>query len=239
MQLEKELNSRGIPVKCVIVTTQTEELTLQINRYQIANYRATGFSPWEACHLFSGAVINKGTETPIKAYFYNGKVPIISMNEIKDPCFNTPMSILIKDVASKMNKAVFNLKAPDEKIEALRTEIDSEMENKDVGPFWKILELGYTNNPNAVQPLKKYAQVGDEFSKSCALSAIGILSPHGQLEFLKQRLSEGGYNERYMAIKALGDIGTPEAMQVIQDMKNEQAYTNEGGLKSCVDLYAP
>ena len=39
--------------------------------------------------------------------------------------------------------------------------------------------------------------------------------------------------------KQVGDIGTPEALQVIRDIRKDKAYEGEGGLKYCVDLYAP
>jgi hypothetical protein len=237
--LERELNSRKIPVKCVVGKTAPEGLTLLISRYQIANARATGFSPWESFHIFSGTIINNGQEKTIKAYFYNGKVPVWSMGELEEPCFNIPISIIIKDVASKINQVVFNLHAPDGKVNRLAEEINSDIGGKNYSNFWKVLELGYTNNPQAMEPLKTYAQTGDEFFKSCALAAMGTLGADGQMEFLKQRYREGWYNDRYMAIKAIGDIGTPEALQFVQSLKKEPVYGKEGGLKYCVDLYAP
>jgi HEAT repeat protein len=79
----------------------------------------------------------------------------------------------------------------------------------------------------------------DELFKSCALTAIGNLGAENQFEFLKERFKSGGYNDRYMAVKAIGDIGTPEALQFVRDQKNTDVYQGEGGLKSCVDLYTP
>jgi len=243
-QLQRELNSRGIPVKCVVGKTATEGLVLLIHRYQIVNIRATGFSPWEACHIFCGTVVMDKQEKAIKAYFYNGKTPMWDMKEVEEPCFTIPVSIIIKDVASKINRAVFNLRASDGKVDALTAQIDTEIgkdkKNPYDRPFWQVLELGYTNNPKATEPLKKYTQDNDEFFKSCALSSIGTLGADGQLEFLiHQYRAAGGYNDKYMAAKSIGDLGTPEALQVLQDMKKDKAYTNEGGLKYCVDLYVP
>jgi hypothetical protein len=243
-QLETELISRGIPAKCVVGKTATEGLVLLINKYQIVNVRATGFSPWEACHVFYGTIVMDKQEKAIKTYFYNGKTPVWDMKEVEEPCFTIPVSIIIKDVASKINRAVFNLRASDGKIDELTAQIDAEIgkdkKNPYDRPFWKVLELGYTNNLKATEPLKKYTQDSDEFFKSCALSAIGTLGAEGQLEYLIQQYSgAGGYNDKYMAAKAIGDIGTPAALQVLQDMKKDKAYTSESGLKYCVDLYAP
>jgi hypothetical protein len=238
-QLDKELMSRKIPVKCVVGKTAADALTLEVIKYQIINRRATGFSPWEAMHIFYGNIIKEGQKTPIKAFFYNGKMPVWSMNEIEDPCFNIPISIIIKDIASKINRVVFNYSAPDVKIDRLTAEINSEIGKTDEGPFWKVLELGYSNNPKAMEPLKKYSQQGYEFFKSCALSSIGTLGAEGQLEFLKQRYSAGGYNDRYMALKAIGDIGTSKALQFIEAIKKDATYDREAGIKYCVELYAP
>jgi hypothetical protein len=237
--LEKEFISRKVPMKCVVGNTAADGLTLEIIRYQIINRRATGFSPWEAMHVFEGILMGDGRKSSIKAYFYNGKMPVWTMSEIEDPCFNIPISIIIKDVASKINQAVFNYSAPDEKVDRLSAEIESQRDKDGNPPFWKILELGYTNNQKAMEPLKKYAQQGYEFIKSCALSAIGVLGANGQFEFLKQRYTEGGYNDRYLAIKAIGDIGSPEAIQFIREIRKMSAYENEWGVKCCVDLYAP
>ena len=239
INLEKELNRRGIPVRCVVGSGGGEGVSVEVNRYQIINYRATGFSPWEACHVFAGVIGHGEKRTGIKAYFYNGKVPVWSMDEIEEPCFNIPTSILIKDVASKINKAVFNLRSSDEKVQQLAAEIDADLAQKpEIGPLWKVLELAYTNNQNAMPLLKQYAVQGDELFKSSALSAIGILGPETQFDFLKQRYAETFYNEKYMAAKAIGDIGSEEALAFVRTIKNESIYESEGGLKSVVDLYA-
>jgi hypothetical protein len=239
--LEKELASRKIPVKCVVGKTAADELTLEIFRYQIINRRATGFSPWEAMHIFSGNIVKEGKKTPIKTFFYGGKTPVWSMDELEEPCFNIPISIIIKDVASKINRVVFNYAAPDEKIDRLNIEISSEIGKTVEGPFWQVLELGYTNNPKAIEPLKRYSQQGEEFFRSCALSSIGTVGGEDQLEFLKQRYygSMGSFNDRYMAVKAIGDIGNNEALEFLREIRKDSAYIKESGLKSCVDLYAP
>jgi hypothetical protein len=213
---------------------------LKVEKYQILNFRASGFSPWEACHIFSGTLVFGERQTPIKAFFYNGKTPVWSMNELSEPCFNVPSSILIKDIASKINNALFKFSASDSAIEKLSAEIESEIPNNvPGGPFWKVLELGYSNNPKAAAILNRYASQGDPFFKSCVLSAIGILGSEAQLDFLKQQYNTGGYNARYMAVKAIGDIGTPEALNFIREIKTADIYEKEGGLKTSVDLYVP
>lgn len=234
--LEKELNQRGLPVKCVVGASEGQDIVLEINRYQILNYRATGFSPWESGHVFDGTIIKDGKKENIKAFFYNGKVPVWSMDEIQEPCFETPSSFLIKDVASKINRKLFNLKSSDEKVAKLSQEIENEL-SKGANPTEKILELGYTNNANAIPLLKKFSSEGDNFFKSGVLSAMGILGSEDQIAFLQERYSSGVHNEKYMAVKAIGDIGNEESNSLLKKIRSEEFYQKEGGLKSCVDLY--
>lgn len=235
--LEKEMAGRQIPVKCIVAKNKTDGMTLTVHRYQIASIRATSFSPWEALHIFSGTLSSGGKKTMIKSYFYNGKVPVWSMDEILDPCFNIPMSIMVKDIASKINRAAFHLSASDQKVAALSEQINGRISAKDYTDFWKVLELGYSNNPKAVEHLKKLAQTGDEFFKACAISSIGTLGAAGELEFLKKAYTDGWYNDRYMALKAIGDLGTVESLQVLNNVKSDPRYEKEGGIKYCVDLY--
>lgn len=237
--LEGELNQRGIQAKCVVVSAPVgKEMVLEINRYQILNYRATGFSPWESGHVFDGTLVSGDKRKNIKAYFYNGKVPIWSMDEIQEPCFATPASFLIKDVASKINKHFFNLQASDVKVNQLSEEIENDL-SKGASPISKVLELGYTNNPKAIVPLKEFSSKGDNYFKSGALSAMGVLGHEDQFEFLKSHYVNGVNNEKYMAAKAIGDINNDESKSFLKTLKNEEIYKKEGGLKSCVDLYVP
>ena len=138
--LEKEFMSRKINIKCVVGKTAGEGITLEIHKYQIINRRASGFSPWEAMHVFYGTITTSEGRTSIRTYFYNGKMPVWSMNEIEEPCFNIPISIIIKDVASKINKVVFNYSSPDEEVERITSEISAEFGKDDNGPFWRVLE---------------------------------------------------------------------------------------------------
>jgi hypothetical protein len=80
---------------------------------------------------------------------------------------------------------------------------------------------------------------GDGLFQSGALSAIGILGAEDQLDFLKARYDGSKYNAKYMAAKAIGDIGTDKAKDLLRTMKKEKVYETEGAMKSCVDLYLP
>jgi hypothetical protein len=239
VNLEKELVQRGVPIKCSVGKAEGPGLTLYVDQYQIVSFRLTGFSPWECSHVFSGRLVSNGKSNTIKAYFYNGRMPVWSMNEIAEPCFNIPVSIMVKDIASKINKIAFALSAPDSRVQELKAGIDADLAKKDSGEtFWRVIDLGSSNNLSAMEPLKKYAQEKDDFLKSCALDAIGMLGPGQEMDFLRRDALSGSYNDRYMAIKAIGDIGTPEALLFIKEMKQNSSYQGEGGFRTVVDLYS-
>jgi hypothetical protein len=240
VNLERELDRRGIPIKIAVNGAGEKDLVLEVERYQILNYRTTGFSPWEVCHVFVGTIVQGQKRTSLKAYFYNGKVPIWSMDELQEPCFSTPASVLIKDIASKINRIVFNLQAPEATVYQLTAEIDSDLaKDSKKGPLAKVLELGYTNTPFAIPALKKYSLEGDGLFQSGALSAIGILGAEDQLDFLKSRYENSKFNAKYMAVKAIGDIGSDKALDILRAIKKEKVYESEGAMKSCIDLYLP
>jgi hypothetical protein len=239
VNLGKELSRRGIPVTCSVGKAEGPGLNLLVDQYQIVSFRKTGFSPWEASHVFSATLVANGKRHQIRAYFYNGRMPVWSMSEIEEPCFNIPASIMVKDIASKINKAAFNYSASDASVQELKAGIDADLAKKDYSEsFWKVIDLGATNNGTAMPLLKNYAADRDEFFKSCAVDAIGMLGPAPEFDFLKQVFTVGTYNDRYMAIKAIGDIGTPESLKFIQNLKVYPSYQGEGGFRTVVDLYA-
>lgn len=239
VNLGKELSRRGIPVTCTVGKAEGQGLTLLIDQYQIVSIRKTGFSPWESSHVFAGTLVANGKRHPIKAFFYNGRMPVWSMSEIEEPCFNIPASIMVKDIASRINKAAFNRSAPDASVQELKARIDSDIAKKDYSEsFWRVIDLGAANNLTAMQFLKNYAADRDEFFKACAVDAIGMLGPGPEFDFLKQIFAAGTYNDRYMAIKAIGDIGTPEALKFILDLKSNPSYQGEIGFRTAVDLYS-
>ena len=240
VNLQRELNQRGIPVTVSVNEAGGKDLVLEVDRYQILNYRSTGFSPWEVCHVFAGAIVEGQKRTAIKAYFYNGKVPIWSMDELQEPCFSTPASMLIKDIASKINRTVYGLKAPEAAVARLIAEIDGDLvKDSKTGPFAKVIELGYANTPLVIPALQKYSWQGDGLFQAGALSAIGIFGAEDQLDFLKARYDNSKYNAKYMSAKAIGDIGGDKARDLLREIKKEKVYESEGAMKSCIDLYLP
>jgi hypothetical protein len=233
--LEKELSARGIPVTCLVNSAEKGDITLTVERFDIINRRTSGFSPWEAYHCFRGTVANATGTFPLHAYFFNGKVPVWSMKEVEEPCINMPLSICVKEIASKINRLAIGLKSGDQAVENLAKEIESQIGKSDNGPFWKVFELAATNNPLAMDHLKKYTSSTDNFFKSCVYSAMGILGSQNEFEYLKQSIGKSEECSKFMVLKSIGDIENQEARDFIaQKAKSD----NDEGVQYCSQLYA-
>jgi hypothetical protein len=115
------------------------------------------------------------------------------------------------------------------------TEINANIGKEDNGPFWKVLELGATNNPAAMEPLKEFTKVKDNFFKACALSAIGNLGPQDQLDFLKKQVASSGEISKFMALKSIGGIENQESKAFLGKVLHSE---NEEGINICKELYA-
>jgi HEAT repeat protein len=100
-----------------------------------------------------------------------------------------------------------------------------------------LIELGGLNNPDAMKYLAPFADNDDRFVRACALSAMGTLGAQDQLEYLKKKYAQYEEIDKYMALKSIGDIGTPQAIDFVEKAKNERLYNKELGFKYCVDLY--
>jgi hypothetical protein len=237
--LEKEFIARKIPVKVVGQNDKSPaNIVLTINKYDIVSRRLNAYTPWEAFHSFRGEVASGSKTCDIRAYFFNGKVPVWSISEVEDPCFNIPMSLMVKEIASKINTCAINASTGDATVNAIKARAEEEAKKKDIDACFPLFELGGTNNPSAMKPLIAFADYGDRIVRGCALSAIGMLGPGSQFDFLKKKYDTYEEIDKYMALKSIGDIGTTEARDFVKKAKSNPLYNKEYGFRYCADLYA-
>jgi hypothetical protein len=236
--LEKEFAALGISLEITSKDLKSPpDLVLMVKKYQIVSRRVSGFSPWESSHSFMGELKAGDQTSSIRAYFFNGKVPVWSMAEVQEPCFETPMSIIVKEIASKINSSALHYTVSGEKVKAINNQIEEQMKSGAKNVCFSLLELGGTNNPEAMKLLIKMADTEDRFSRTCALSAIGKLGAQNEFAFLKKKYEQYREADRFMALKSIGDIGTPEATNFVEKAKHDSQYSSEDGFKNCVDLY--
>jgi hypothetical protein len=140
---------------------------------------------------------------------------------------------MVKEVASKINRYTFGLQASDEKVAEL---VDGIRHRFNEDSFIQVLELGYTNNPAAVPPLVEFTSHSDSMVRACAICSLGVLGAVGQFEFLKQKYRSTESIEKHMALKAIGDLGTPAAMDFLRSVKSSSDADDEV-IRDIVDLY--
>jgi len=216
VELDAEFKARKLPID--VVESGDADMVLEVKNYQLVSQRFTAFDPFISHHVFyADFIANDGSSYPIPFYFFNGKVPIWSFEkEVAGPCFNMPFSILVKEVAAKMNAAVFKTKASSDKVKSLSDAVTGNPGNDDA--FWKIIALGVTNNMEALPALKKLVEYDDRFIRGCALSAIGTLGAVEEFAFLKSSYEKFEEVDKYLAFKSIGDLaylGSQEAKDYI------------------------
>ncbi|MBL0715873.1 MAG: HEAT repeat domain-containing protein [Desulfosarcina sp.] len=229
--LQAALKSRGINLN--YAPDSTTDLIINVHKYRIRNLRTTGFSPYWTFTTFSGDLVADGKTNRITFYFKRGKVPVWAFREVEEPCYNVPVSLMVKEIASKINRCHFGLQAPSDKVRALAEDVEN---NFNKYSFLKVLELGYTNNKDAIKPLRALTEHHDSMVRVCAISSLGLLGADGELALLKNIYRTRDNIEQSMALKAIGDLGTPEARAFLQSVKDSEAYENEM-IREVVDLY--
>lgn len=235
--LGAEFAGRGYPVKVITDPATPADVELRVTRYRIVS-RQLGIGPWEAMHEFGGTVRAGATEHRLFAYFFAHKLPV-GEQSVVEPCFNLPQSVLVKEVASKVNHLALGYRSTDAVVDELTRRARSK-DDVERGPWLELVELAGTNNPRAMEVLKQYAAHRDEFVRAVAFDAIGILGPEKEVGFLKDRFASSslGRQDRYMALKAVGDAGDAESLKFVGYQTSHKDYEDEAGLKYLVDLYA-
>jgi len=237
--LNKEFSARNIPVQVVYGNTnKPADIVLTVKKFQIVSRRTWGseYNPWETYHSFRGEVTTGRKTTDICAYFFNGKVPW-TWKEVEETCFNVPLSLLVKEIASKINTIALHYSAGDEIIRDSSARAVEQAKNKNDYACFALFELGGSNNPGALKALYTFADNDDRFVWACALSAIGTLGAKNQFEFLKKKYMQYGEIDKYMALKSIGDAGTPQALEFVRKSTDDPLYTKEMAFKYCADLY--
>lgn len=229
--VEKELVSRKIPTK---YSNDSEPgMILKVKKYHIRNLRSSGFTPYYSYTTFSGDLVLDDQSYRIAFYYEGTKTPVWSMNEIIDPCYNIPISLLVKEIASKINRYKFKQKSSDAKVQELLSEINNETNES---TYLKVMELGYTNNESAIEPLAQLANHEDVTIRLCALSSLGLLGATEYFELFKEKYNASKIGEKSMALKAIGDLGTDDAYAFLEAVRSSPAY-EDIMIKEVVDLY--
>ncbi len=162
------------------------------------------------------------------AYFHAGKVPIWGMSEIVQPTYNYPMSVVIKEIATKLNGLYFHSSPPGDLV---RRKIDEIKKEPNLDTIMDLAFLGSADALPALESLVKTSTSGNVVTY--ALDAIGIIGDPKSFPFLRDFHEASRSKGLLFSLKAIGDLGTPEALAFV---RAEQTDGN-ANLKEIVDLY--
>jgi hypothetical protein len=207
----RELVARGLPVQ--LGNDAAGANTVVIKRISIENRRVSGFSPFETFTSLSADVVtSKGTQR-IAAFIKRGKIPVWSFDEVIDSTYNDPLGLVAKEFAAKLNRIIFDAKLSDAQID----ELIEKTSGSDVN-YRDVHELGFGNNARAIPQLVKLSTSKDDEVMQAALSSLGVLHANQQFDLLAKEAenTKDDWEDRAIALKAIGDLGTPESRAYLE-----------------------
>lgn len=212
--LDKELSARNLPVSF----SENNDDQLVLLSYDTIAHRRNGFSPLVTISMVKLDLMEQGKAHRLAAVVKRAKVPMWTVTEapLVEATINQPQELLIKEVGAKINMALFNKKLSDESVERLIQEIRTNQRDEDLA-YQKVYELGFSNNHKALPALREFAAHNAEYIRLAAISSMGMIGKESALEELKGLYQSGRqWQDRAMALKAIGDIQTPEALAFLK-----------------------
>jgi hypothetical protein len=205
--LQQELVSRGVPVQ--ISNGGKGAPRINLSTFRIQNHRVSGFSPFVTLTFLSADLETAQGKKRLGVFVKAGKVPVWSFDEVVDPTFNQPLSIAVKELASKIAVHLHGYRASDSTVDQLV----AKLAQRSPASYLDVYSLGMTNNTKAVDTIAKLVDDGDEYVRLAAISSLGNLRAATQFERLKSvyQNRSGLWQDRAMALKSIGDLGTDQA----------------------------
>ncbi|MFT3735542.1 MAG: HEAT repeat domain-containing protein [Rhodocyclaceae bacterium] len=231
----KEMAARGLPVQRA--TSAAGANTVSIKRLFIESRRVSGFSPFETFTSVSADVVTASGTQRIAVFIKRGKVPVWSFNEIYDPNYNQPLSLAAKEISAKLGRILFDAKLSDAQTDAAIAKVSG-----DKIDFRDVHELGFSNNARAIPQLVKLSTHKDDEVQQGAISALGMLRATAQFDLLKKQAenTKDDWEDRATALKAIGDLGTPEATAYLKaELARVSALTDADSIRTrgVLDLF--
>ncbi|MEY4515334.1 MAG: hypothetical protein RLZZ450_7456 [Pseudomonadota bacterium] len=211
-----ELAARGI-VEPAGQAAERARLQGQVRQFGVRNRRVSAFSPMVTFTRLSVDFPEQGRTVRIAAYSKQTKTPRWSMNELEDPCFNRPLHQVVGELAAKVNRRFIRAKASQAEVARLAaraTQVQGD------ALLQVVNELGWSNHPDALEPLLVLIKNESEDVRGTALGALGTLGLPQSFETLRLVHTSGGtHTDRLMALKSIGDLGTDEALAYLRNVQ--------------------
>jgi len=226
-----ELMARGVPTT---VKPGPQALEGHVRDFGMRNRRVSGFSPMVTFTRFS-ADFRQGPQTVrIAAYTKQSKTPMWSMSELEEPCINRPLHLVIGEVAAKLNRHFVGARASVASVQELAERAPSAQGEE----LLQITNaLGWSNQPAALAPLLELTRHAQEEVRGAALGSLGTLGEAASLPHLTEAFRSGrSHTDRFMALKAIGDLGTPEALGYLRQVAASE-HDDHDAVREITALY--
>lgn len=231
--LQAEFAARGVPI--TVSSQATSFPRLDVASFRMKNWRATGFSPYVTFTSISADLETATGRKRIAVFVKRGKVPVWSFDEIVEPTLNEPLSVAVKELASKVARELYGAHASDESVDALVDKVTHTTGDD----YLDVYALGFTNNPRAIPTLAKLTSAEPEYMRMAAISSLGTLRAVDQFELLKTLSSNANlWQDRAMAIKAIGDLDTPEGRAFLGEQRTKLQGSKEYESQWMLELIA-
>jgi hypothetical protein len=235
--LQSEFASRGAPTKVVQDGKGMPRLT--VRTFRMINHRTNAYAPFITMTYFAGDLETSAGTRRIGVFVKRGKVPVWSFQEVVEPTLTQPLSLVVKELAAKISRETYGSRGSDKSVDELVAKLGA----RGADSFLDVYALGFTNNPRAVSTLVSLTSDGDEYVRLAAISSLGTLRAAPQLAQLRSLY--GGANlwqDRAMAIKAIGDLGTAESRALLE--KEIASWSGQKGnealwTRRVIELYLP
>jgi hypothetical protein len=194
---------------------------------QVENRRDSGFSPFKTFTSFSADVTtDKGTQR-MATFIMRRKVPVWSFDEVIDPTYNDPLHLMAKELAAKLSQIMFDARLSDGQVDQLITRTTGPAVNS-----LDVYELGFGNNARAIPQLVSLFSAGQEGDiVRAAMSSLGVLraSQHFDLLAKEAESTQNDWEDRAVALKAIGDLGTPQSRAYLETARGRLGPLTDSG----------
>ncbi|MDN3377396.1 MULTISPECIES: HEAT repeat domain-containing protein [unclassified Pseudoalteromonas] len=201
-----ELQARGLPAS-VLDTSDTE---IRVNTLNMRNHRTNAYTPFITFTMLSADIVTPEQTKRVAVYVKRGKVPVWSFDEIIEPTLNQPIDVLVKELSAKINQTLYKQQLADKDVQALIAKIKANLD-KDI-TYLDVYQLGFSNNPSAVDYLVELTKHDGEYIRLAAISSLGTIHAVEHFQLLKDLYKNSRtWSDRAMALKAIGDLDTSES----------------------------
>ena len=206
--LQAELTSRGLPA--TVSEKSTASPAIRVKHYRMENMRTSAYTPFITLTYLSADVETPAGVKRLGVFVTRGKTPVWSFDEIVEPTLNQPLSLGVREFASKFANAVYGLRADDDTVKSLTAKITG---TRTPDTFLDVYALGFTNNPAAIDTLIGLTKDSQEYVRQAAISSLGNIGATTQFGLLKSLYQDPqvSWQDHCIALKAIGDLDSDES----------------------------